>query len=433
VATFLMVTHGTAGDVLPFARIGAALRAAGHAATLLTHAPYAAAAARARIEFVPLDTETSYVDRLAATPDLVDARRPADVLRFYERTGLFAMLRHEVDELARRHRPGETVLVGRHTSAVSVLIAAELLGAPCAWVAVSPGQALVSSIAVINMEHGLAGGINAAREACGLPPVSDWRAWFASPDREVGLWPAWFDAAGSPSRPGFELAGFATEDLDQAPPPESVTSLLETVAPPILVTGGSGWLRRHFYQIAIDAVAATGRAGLVVLPHAELLPAALPPDVHWVPRLPFSAVLPRVGAILHHGGIGAAVQAMRAGTPQVILADGADRPDNADRLATLGLAEVVQPGQWAVPVVAEKLTRVLARAATAGPPRAPADVMEPGQVRAAEVLASMLGQPRRPASGQLTLRQRLQHLSPEQLDRLRKRLDTQGGPLRTVE
>lgn len=426
--SFLLVTHGTAGDILPFARIGAILRAAGHEATLLTHAPFAAVADRAGIGFAALDTPESYEVQLAGTPDLVKARRPADVLRFYERTGQFAMLRRELGELVRRHRPGETVLVGRHTSALSVLIAAELLGAPCAWVAVSPAQALVHTVALVHMEHGLSAGVDAVRREWGLPPVGDWRGWFDSPDRQIGLWPPWFDAAGTPARPEFELVGFVTEDLDPAPLPAPVVSMLATDPPPVLITGGSGWLRRDFYRIAVDAVATTDRAGLVVLPHADLLPTPLPADFQWQPRLPFSAVLPRVGAILHHGGIGAGVQALRAATPQVILAEGADRPDNAHRLAAAGLVEVVPPAQWSVGVVARQLTRVLARADAAGGRREPVSGLDGGEMRAAEILTSMTRRDRGVGSGSAALRRRLRRLTPAQRERLSRHLDTMTDP-----
>jgi UDP:flavonoid glycosyltransferase YjiC (YdhE family) len=117
-------------------------------------------------------------------------------------------------------------------------------------------------------------------------------------------------------------------------------------------------LHADFYSAAIGAVARVGRPALVVTPYRDLLPDPLPAHARWVPSLPFAAVLPAVDAIVHHGGIGTAMRALRSGTPQVILAHGLDRPDNAARLAHLGLAEWSTPDGWHV--ASKMLGRALA-------------------------------------------------------------------------
>jgi hypothetical protein len=215
-ARVLLVTHGTAGDVLPFVRIGAAVRALGHEARLIGPAPYAAAAARAGLDFAAPDTEAGYRAAQRRTPDLLAARRPADLRDYYEREGLFDQLRREAERLASWHEPGRTVLVGRHTSALSALVAAELLGAPVAWVAVAPIQLMVAPVAAAHVRHGLAEGIGAVRSALGLPPVADWPAWLRSARATLGLWPAWFDTAGPPAPPGTTLTGFVSGDAGGA-------------------------------------------------------------------------------------------------------------------------------------------------------------------------------------------------------------------------
>ncbi|MFC5002177.1 glycosyltransferase [Dactylosporangium cerinum] len=346
---FLFVTHGTAGDVLPFVRIGAALAARGHAVTLISHAPYADPARAAGLGFAAVDTVAQYEAGQRRTPDLLAARRPHELRDYYEREGLFAQLRREVDLIAERHRPGRTVLVGRHTSALSVLVAADLLAAPAAWVAVAPVQLLVAPVAAAHVRAGLAPGIDAVRAGLGLPPVGDWGGWLHSPRAVLGLWPAWFDASGPRAAAGVTLTGFVTGDPAPSQP-------WPVAGRPLLVTGGTGQLLHpRFYPVALDAVAATGRPALVVAPARALLPARLPSDVDWQPRLPFPAVLPQVAAILHHGGIGTAVRAMRTGTPQVIMAYGADRPDNAARLAARGAARWVPEPDWAPQAVAAHL------------------------------------------------------------------------------
>jgi UDP:flavonoid glycosyltransferase YjiC (YdhE family) len=337
-AAFLLVTHGTAGDVLPFARIGAELAGRGHDVTLISHAPFAR---HAPYGFAAIDTEERYRANQAHTAELLAVRRPDDLRRYYEARGLFDELGREVALLAERHRPGETVLVGRHTSALSVLVAAELLGAPAAWVAVAPVQLMVAPVAAMHARKGLAPGIDAVRAALGLKPVADWREFLRVP--VVGLWPGWFDAAGVRSR--AVLTGFVCGDEDG-----------ETVplpGRPILVTGGTGqMLHPRYYEVALAAARLVDHPVVVVAPSPV-------EGFAWYPRLPFPSALPQCGAILHHGGVGTAVRALLSGTPQVLLAHGADRPDVAQRLARHDLARWLPADAWTPEAVADRLWAAL--------------------------------------------------------------------------
>ena len=54
--------------------------------------------------------------------------------------------------------------------------------------------------------------------------------------------------------------------------------------------------------------------------------------------------MPQTAAVIHHGGIGTLAAAARVGIPQLMLAYGADWPDNGHRLAALGVGVgVVEP------------------------------------------------------------------------------------------
>jgi UDP:flavonoid glycosyltransferase YjiC (YdhE family) len=368
-AVFLLVAHGSAGDVLPFARIGATLAERGHDVTLVSHAPFAR---HAPYGFAAIDTEERYRETQAHTAELLAVRRPADLRRYYDERGLFDELRREVALLSERHRPGRTVLVGRHTSALSVLVAAELLGAPAAWAAVAPAQLMVAPIAAAHARHGLASGVDAVRAGLGLPPVADWPGFLRVPT--LGLWPGWFDAAGARSR--ASLTGFVCGDEDGA-----------TVAlpgRPILVTGGTGqMLHERWYEVALAAAALVDHPVAVVSPHrVEGFP--------WYDRLPFPSALPQCGAVLHHGGIGTSARALLAGAPQVILAHGADRPDVAQRLARHDLARWLPADAWTPEAVADRLWAALTDTGYRGRAAAFTEPTPAGPGRAADRLEALL-------------------------------------------
>src|SRR6266496_3039346 len=92
VTRFLMATHGTDGDVLPFIRFGRVLRERGHEVVLLSHAHYAGPAGRAGLQFVGVDTVSEFERNLADTGDLVDAVESAQLRRFFDRNDLFSQL-----------------------------------------------------------------------------------------------------------------------------------------------------------------------------------------------------------------------------------------------------------------------------------------------------------------------------------------------------
>jgi UDP:flavonoid glycosyltransferase YjiC (YdhE family) len=71
--------------------------------------------------------------------------------------------------------------------------------------------------------------------------------------------------------------------------------------------------------------------------------------------VPFSHVLPRAAAIVHHGGIGTCAQGLAAGIPQLIMPLGFDQPDNTNRLWRLGVARWVRPSAFTGDRVAREL------------------------------------------------------------------------------
>lgn len=367
--TFLMVAHGTDGDVLPVLRIGRELRRRGHDVALLTHARYSRRTREAGIRFVAVDTtaadESSQADDRAGVNEL-GARTDLDQVRaYYERHGFFAQLRFECRALRRLHRAGDTVLVGLTLSSLSVLTAAELLGAPVACLAASPHHLAVRDRAAAEYAQIFGKGLDAVRHEFGLNGVRDWPAWLSSPRLQVGTWPAWFDAAGAPAPPGTRLAGFvlADEDGDEGGLPPGVLDG-ETV----LIAGSSGRLTgAAFYRAAVSAAVSLGRPAVVVTRTRSLVPGPLPPTVRWFSRLPFKDAIPRAAAVIHHGGIGTAARALAAGTPQLILAAGFDRPDNAARLAAAAKAEWLPESALRPEQVAESLAAVLSRGRAGGP------------------------------------------------------------------
>ncbi|GLX94483.1 nucleotide disphospho-sugar-binding domain-containing protein [Herbidospora sp. NBRC 101105] len=384
-ARVIMSTHGSHGDVLPFVALGRALRERGHEVELLTHGPFRDLAEGAGLEFTAIDTREAYEANLADTPPLLGAGlgRWRD---YYEANGLFEQIVFEIRHTMERYVPGETILVGRHTTAISTLFAAEALDAPAAWVAVTPIQYMSERGIAHTYARTMADRLDAIRAGHGLPPVKDWAAWFASAHLDVALWPSWFDRAGTPAPKRVRLTGAPLGDSagDHELSPEA-EELLDQDA--VLVTGGTGrMLHQRFYEVAVEACRAVGRPALLAVRHRDLVPATLPDGMRWFPGLPFERVVPRVGAILHHGGIGTLIRAATSGTPQVVLAHGFDRAENGARVAAAGLGSWLPEQRWSPEEAA-----ALLKAALTGPRvRVPADG---GLGAAAEAIEGLAANP----------------------------------------
>lgn len=167
------------------------------------------------------------------------------------------------------------------------------------------------------------------------------------------------------------LTGFPLYDQREVSPlPPDLEAFLSGAEddsdPPVVFAPGSGNRQAaRFFAAAADACHRLGRRGLLLTPYSEQLPSRLPGGVRHAPYAPFSAVLPRSAALVHHGGIGTAAQALAAGTPQLVMPMAFDQPDNAIRLSRLGVARTLSPGRFSGPRVARRLEALLGSDAVA--------------------------------------------------------------------
>jgi len=129
---------------------------------------------------------------------------------------------------------------------------------------------------------------------------------------------------------------------------------------PILITHATSRPKdSSFFQASIEACGMLGRKVIVVTSDSDLI-ADPPPDfVQTFEYLPFANLMPRMGAVIHHGGIGTSGQALNSGVPQLVLPLGYDRNDNAARLKQLGVADFLLQPAWKPPAIAETLGRLL--------------------------------------------------------------------------
>jgi UDP:flavonoid glycosyltransferase YjiC (YdhE family) len=118
---------------------------------------------------------------------------------------------------------------------------------------------------------------------------------------------------------------------------EEVRAFFATGEQPIIFTLGSTAVHHpgDFAEISVEAAKLLGRRAVLLL-GKDAPPANSTADILAVPYAPYSEVFPLAAAVVHQGGSGTTGQAMRAGTPMLIVPYGWDQPDNAERVQRLG-------------------------------------------------------------------------------------------------
>ena len=377
----LLATLGSAGDVYPMVELGVALKARGHRATIATNSRFRDFALRAELEFIALGTEEEY-DAIVADPRLWSVPKAFECLTEGMIVPNISRLYGIIAELQ-----SERLVVAASGLCFGARLAQEKLGVPLATVHLQP--ALLRSVvdcgnqgrvplgphvpawfkralfgyfdaAVVNRSLGAK--LNELRAALGLGHVGRilWE-YLHSPQLVLGLFPEWFGPLQPDWPANTHLVGFVLhQERHSRHAPQAVEEFLAQGPPPVLFTPGSeGASMRPFFTESVAACRASGMRGLMVTNYPQQLPRELPPGVMACSFVPFGEVFPRCSAVVHPGGIGTMAQAVRAGIPQLVVPHSNDQPDNAHRIARLGLGARIYPERYKAKSVARILRELV--------------------------------------------------------------------------
>jgi UDP:flavonoid glycosyltransferase YjiC (YdhE family) len=211
------------------------------------------------------------------------------------------------------------------------------------------------------MDQMLAGPVNRLRARVGLARVNRLlKDWIHSPDRVIGLFPDWFAPAQRDWPRQTVLTGFPLYDGERdASLSPALGRFLDDGPPPVAFFSGTGM--RHaaeFFDDAVEICRRSGHRGVLLSSFPENFDRALPASIHVEAYAPFSKLLPRTAAFVHHGGIGSIAQALAAGTPQIAVPSAFDQADNGARLERLGVGVCLPPRKFNARRGTEALARV---------------------------------------------------------------------------
>jgi rhamnosyltransferase subunit B len=351
--TVLLMTQGTGGDLYPFMQIGRGLRSRGHEVTLITPPNFEAEIRAAGFDFAS-------VFRAGYTESPVDDDESSPPEDAGINQGVFGAYMHIYNAISQRCDPGRTILVGHYNFNFIGQMAAELLRLP--YVTIFTAPYFLMKMPVSKQSYVTKSDIiNQYRTCLGLKPVRDWGEWLKAPKWKLGLWPEWFAPHDPSWMFGVKPVGFVYDlRVERGGLPEHVEEFLADGRPTVLVTHGTSKpYRPEFFSASAEACAALGLKAILVTKFPDLVPSDLPSSILWCKYLPFGSAIPRMDAVIHHGGIGTLNQCLTAGVPQLVLGHHYDRPDNGRRVQRLRIGEYLPLVGWRPELVAASLRRIM--------------------------------------------------------------------------
>ncbi|MEV5826894.1 glycosyltransferase [Spirillospora sp. NPDC052242] len=362
----LLLTYGTRGELEPFVALGRALRDAGHEAVLAGPAPFAPFAAAHGVEFAALDAGLAAGLRETMAGGRGVLRRMSLVRTLAAGGPALRRVLDDAWDAARAVRPD---VVAHHAFPMAGHHLAERLGVPGALVVLDPMYLPTSAFPnpLYPAPARLPRGLNRAtyelpalawrftaptvgrwrREALRLPRERSGRA----AARRVGEGARLVLNATSrhvlPPPPDWPPAVRTIGYLRLPPPPgwrppAALAAFLDAGEPPVCIGFGSAVGRDPAAsgRIVADAVARAGVRAVVVGGAGGIRvddPGTRARRLCFVDEAPYEWLLPRVSAVVHHGG-GTTTPAVASGRPQVVCPFGGDQPSWARAMHRIGVA-----------------------------------------------------------------------------------------------
>ncbi len=383
----VLTTFGSLGELHPVLAVALGLKARGHHAVVATSEAY-----RPKVESLGLGFATLRPDLPDWTDDPGSMARIMDLRRGPERIireMMMPVLCQSYDDTLAAAEGADLLL--SHPLTFATRLVAEKVGLPWASTALSPlsffsghDPPVLAPAQVLSKLRFLGPAFNRPLFRFLKRTVRSWSLPWHRLRAEVGLPMTGDDplmegqhspalvlalfspmlAAGQPDWPRQTVTtGFPFLDRDgDVGLPTELSEFLDDGPPPIVFTLGSAAVRDagRFYEHSLRAAGMLGRrAVLLIGDDPRNRPSSLPDGIAAFKYAPFSALFPRAEAIVHQGGVGTTGQALRSGRPMLVMPYAFDQPDNADRVARLGVGRTIPRRRYTAERAAVELRKLL--------------------------------------------------------------------------
>lgn len=351
----LIPTIGTRGDVQPFIALAQGLNRAGNLTIVASHPMMRTLVESHGVRFAQIGPDIDLGEEVGAIRQR--ARNSALGLIQGMRFGFRMLERSHADILA---LCGDTDLVVVPAAIAAGKNEAELSGLPYLSVSLMPWaipyddpERTFFKRGMYKAMDGLVNMIttrplNSIRQKQGLAPVG--KEGFTSTTLNlIPVSPAVFQP-----NPLWEqhhkLVGYWFADPPgEWEPPDDLLAFLESGDPPVVISLGAMTMGDYDAAVSVnlfvDVIQEVGTRAIFQGWEAEVKQFPLPPSMHASGSIPHSWLLPRCGAIIHHGGFGTTAAGLRAGIPALVIPHLVDQFYWGDCVHELGVG--AKPIRWA--------------------------------------------------------------------------------------
>jgi len=375
-ARIVITTFGSHGDINPFIALGLGLRSRGHDVVFAVEEGFREIVASAGFPVHHLTGDA----KGALEPymgELLGKTNPLKSMQVLIKKYIVPTLRPRIQDLLDACE-GADLLVAS-ASQIAAEFVADLTGIPLVIVTLTPITVPSAYIQPqpqpFPLPPRLQHASNRASWALGTrlvgrifdPPVNRTRAEYGLPPRKSWMYTSVRNTSANTSA---RLVAVAVSPAFCPPPPDwppfvretgflfwdrpatwreppELTAFFAASGPVVAVSAGSLSLDTAaafgaFYRDSITAAHAAGARALVIGAPSEVLPDPMPTGMLALPFAPFSKIYPRCAAVIHHGGIGTAAQALRAGAPQLIVPWAVDQFWTGAQVQRIGAGRFLQ-------------------------------------------------------------------------------------------
>ena len=385
----VFATFGSLGDLNPVLAVGRELSARGHRVTVASSSSHREGVEAAGLVFHPTRPSLSPDDKEVLRRSMDAAKGPESVIKGI----MMPALRDSYADLkmAIEGDGGADLLVSSEIAFAGPILA-DQLGIKWASTVLAPisffsrsDPPVLPSPAGLEWLQALGPGVRRCLMALGRRIAANWAEPVHQLRRELGLRPvrdpifegkhsrrlvlALFSrvlAAPQPDWPAHSVAtGFPFYDRlepGKGMPPDLERFLSDGPAPIVFTLGSAAVFDagRFYIESAEAAVRLGRRAVLLIGFDPDNVPVRpLPRDIIAIQYAPYSDLFPHAAAIVQQGGVGTIGQAMRAGRPVLVMPYSHDQPDNAARVARLGMARTIERRRYRADRAAAELRRLL--------------------------------------------------------------------------
>lgn len=385
----VLTTFGSFGDIHPYMALALELNSRGHRVLVATSEIYREKIEGAGIEFCAIRPDISGPDD-PETEDLIrKIMDPQTGAEFLIKELILPSIRDSYDDLNEAVRGADLLVT--HVITFAGPLVAQKTGLPWISTVLAPVSLWSAHDPLVppNMPWlapflRVAGvGVNRAFLGLAKKLTRPWMEPIYLLRKELGLPPGdqpLFDGQHSPDRvlalfssvicekqpdwpPQTIITGFPFYDKkDETPIAPELLRFLDEGLPPIVFTLGSSavFIADDFFHESIAAVKKLDQRAVLLIGDMRNMPKEpLPKGVVAFDYAPYGQLLPRASVIVHQGGVGTTAQALRAGRPMLVIPYNHDQPDNASRIARLGVGRMLSRKRYNGSRVVEELRELL--------------------------------------------------------------------------